>query len=131
MIPRGTRYRLAQEIEYPLLDDLIKEEPRLQVHGYAFPTIVAEREDTGEIVGFISTNPRKDMILCEPIIAPNGIVYMRLIEAYQKVVYAGGIRSVFIRVHEDLDKHLRVAKKVPIFEPLDVINGFHWFVRRM
>jgi len=101
MRPTSTRYRLATEAD----DDALNALPKGEVPR-RFPTVVAERD--GEIVGYLATHDRPDMILAGPLEvtlpadANRGVMAMRLIQAYEFVLgQVEGVRSYFYATADD------------------------------
>ena len=59
----------------------------------SFPTVMAERD--GGIVGIVSTQPRKDLVVAGPMhVGVDGnpsFVFMRLVECYERVLKLAGV----------------------------------------
>lgn len=76
-----------------------------------YPTILAKKED--EVVGVISTNPDEEFIMVEPLIAPNGFIFMRLIEHMETALKKVGCSSGLFRVPKVREKMYNIASKRP------------------
>ena len=71
-----TVYRMAEDIEIPLCSYLVGDRKDI-----ANPVVVAVRD--GEIIGFISTRERRDIIEAGAFFAKSPIVALRLVQAYE------------------------------------------------
>ena len=73
--------------------------------GITFPTIIAERD--GTVIGAMATKDRDDMVVAGPILVSvpnrnNGIVTLRLTEAYERALRASGVSRYLIHVERKL-----------------------------
>ena len=132
MKPNGTIYRLATDKDIPVLEALVEKSlPWTDKTPFGMPTIVAETE--GEVVGFVARNPNSDGILTEPMVAPNGVIYMRLGDAYENALRLCGFTGKhYFRVPHVAEDQLELMHKRPtIFIPSSKDDTYHWFYRRL
>lgn len=100
MIPRDTFYRLAHSPkDYAACRSLLREQG--EDVALSFPTVLAERD--GKIIGFVSTRPRKDMVVAGPLVVSKaitrpGMVIIRLGEAYEAVMKKAGVTAYVFHV---------------------------------
>lgn len=95
MRPRDTKYRLAASPrDYQKCRALFIENHGAEpLRSFSFPTVVAER--AGEIVGFLSTWDQKTALIAGPLEVKGGknmFMFIRLIEAYENVLRAAGVK---------------------------------------
>jgi hypothetical protein len=88
MIPRDTVYRVAASpADYKACRAL----QGAPADRLTFPTIMAERG--GRLIGFLGTQPRRDMILAGPLVIEGGSVFtvIRLVEVYDAIMRKAGV----------------------------------------
>jgi hypothetical protein len=132
MKPNGTIYRLAEDKDIPILEALVEKNlPWTDKTPFGMPTVVAEKK--GEIVGLLARNPNADSLLTEPMVAPNGVIYVRLIEAYENALRLCGFTGKnYFRVPHLADDQLKLMQKRPtVFIPSSKDDVYHWFYRRL
>lgn len=97
MQPSATIYRIATDDDEPSL--------LVMPNGLVarrFPTVVAERD--GEIIGYLGTHDRHDVILAGPMDIcleserAKGVIASRLIQAYETVLLLAGVDFYFYTV---------------------------------
>lgn len=116
MYPRNTIYRLARTPrDYRACRKLFEENHGAEpLHNLSYPTVVAVRD--GEIIGFLSTDTRKKVIMAGPLEVKGGknmITFIRLIEAYEVVLRVSGVTSFMFYLRadrEDSFNHKRVEE---------------------
>ena len=95
----------------------------------SFPTVMAERND--DIVGIVSTQPRKDMIAAGPVhVSVEGnptFVFIRLIEAYENVLRAAGVSTYYFFTNGRLLKALDRIGGIAGAEEVSVDDDRTWF----
>ena len=95
-------YRLAKEEEIPELEAMY-ERAGWGTSPLAFPIIVCEQD--GKLLGFCARNPEStEAILLEPLIVeadPSRYVYLRLIEAWDNIMWNTGVDRYLFRLHRN------------------------------
>lgn len=91
-----------------------------------YPTVVAEKD--GTVVGFISTVRHPKLIVAGPVHAPNGIIALRLFEAYENFLWHAGVRGYLIPAKEH--DHGSMLQRAG-FDLLEQNNGVNWFRREL
>jgi hypothetical protein len=94
MGPRKTEYRLAVDpTDYARCHALMKRN-RYASDRLGWPTVLAIRD--GKVLGFISTHRRRDTVMAGPLVVDGNtaspFLVLRLIEGYEKVLSATGVR---------------------------------------
>ncbi len=98
-----------------------------------FPTIMAF--DEKELVGFIATHPRSDMILAGPLVMRSGrmrpFTAIRMCELYEQVMIRLGVTSVIFGAEPGsfLDKGMR--RWFPDIEPYASDEDGNWFTWKL
>lgn len=92
-----TTYRLATSpADYKRCQAFMREhQPPVPL---SFPTVMAERD--GEMVGLLSTHTKHGAVVAGPLVLRkgHGITMIRLIEAYDTVMWRAGVRSYHFHV---------------------------------
>ena len=127
-----TLYRLATSAQdYRKCHALLKAEGLS--YKLSFPTVMADRD--GDIVGFLSTAPRKDAVIAGPLfirgdMRGQGFLTLRLGEAYENVMRAAGIRE-YLAVVDPGNERWTEALDAAGLEPMGEHDGRLWFKRRL
>ena len=132
MRPTSTSYRLIADYDYyaPQIEALwsATDIPKFPT---VYPQIVAERN--GKVIGFVARRHDEwaKVVLIEPMIAPNVIVFMRLAETLEKILKQAGVTSFYFRLEPHRVQYEKVLKKAgkDFVETLGYDSGFHWFKR--
>ena len=130
MKPVSTSYRLIANYEHyaPQIEALwgATDIPKFPT---VYPQVVAERD--GKVIGFVARRHDEgaQVVLLEPIIAPNLIVYMRLVETIEKVMKSAGVSSYYFRLEPHRVQHEKILKKAgeDFVTDLGHEGGFRWF----
>lgn len=126
-------YRLAESEQDFAIAHALRERVGIPFINMGFPTILADR-GAGEIEGVISINiDFEDVVMVEPLVSPNPIVAMRLIQAMENVLGGMGIKVFMLRVKPELESYLAQIRRSGICEELglDEQKEFYWFKRRL
>lgn len=104
------------------------------------PTVICEREAHGELLGFIGTDLHEKIVVAAPLYIRQDIglflrsrVALRLIECYEKVMAAVGIKAYHFSV-ERKDKQWRSTIEAVIgLKPYDAdrTNAHLWYRREI
>ena len=123
MRPTSTIYRLAKAGgEYNKLYAMLKRQSGEKAQGlFDFPTVVAVRG--GEVIGFLATVKHEKAIICGPLVlrdGPNVFVGLRLLDAYERVLRAAGVKAYFTLVPESHKGELRLLEDGLSFKRMGV-----------
>jgi hypothetical protein len=124
-----TIYRLARDPgDYRRAQALAKVRGAYQ-GPLGFPTVLAERD--GKVVGFVSTHPKADAVLCDRLAVAEEIekparVIFKLAEAYERVMWMAGIRAYYIWIENGNTELLPLVTRL-YGEPYHVDAEHHWF----
>lgn len=94
-----------------------------------FPTVLAERD--GEVIGFVSTHPKADAVLCDRLAVsgqienPSRLVF-RLAEAYERVMWMAGVRVFYIWIENGNEDLLPLVTRI-YGNPYHVDAEHTWF----
>jgi len=103
---------------------------------YEYPTVMALRE-TSELLGYLTTSTKSGYIVAGPLwIDPKlnrtyrGLVLMRLVEGYEKVLAASGVTRFMFWVPYSEEHYLSIIHRAIGLEPFEVdADGNYWFKR--
>lgn len=125
-------YRLAQRggSDYSRAHALIRKDGNT-VNGWhlSFPTILAEED--GELIGFLSTLPRKDAVVVGRVVAPSPFVLLRLVEAYENVLFLAGVTYYLIPIPEERQDFVDMIQRGLSIEPWAEHDKHVWFKREV
>lgn len=133
MRPANTIYRLSEPRDIPMCKK-IWEESSDQFGGVkklSWPTIIAERN--GRLLGFVSTQPTKKMLVVGPLITRkpcHSIVILRLVEAYEYILRKAGVSSYWFHVEKKNKQWLKLIYKLGLKENDETDTGY-WFERKL
>lgn len=98
----------------------------------SFPTVMAFRE--GKLIGFLSTSPRKDGLVAEPIVmnveGNASFLYIKLVEAYDDLLRAGKVPSYFFHIPQSYADYIRLIEKAG-FERIGEDEVGVWYRRSL
>ena len=127
-----TTYRLANSpADFKACHKLVKAE---SLKGkLSSPTILAERD--GELLGFFATQKNPAAVIAGPMIVRedkrgSGFIMVRLIEAYEKVLWKAGVRKYFITTDPEREKWNESLERMG-YVPLEEHEGHLWFEREL
>ena len=132
MHPSQTLYRLATTpADYRRCHVLLRSQGA--THRLAFPTVLAERG--GTLLGFLSTNPNDRAIVAGPLVLMTnghnlGIVAMRLIEAYERILTLAGVASYHFAIPrgDAFEPWRNIVNRVGIMPYAETET--HWWYKR-
>jgi len=129
--PSSTTYRVIADYDYYAdAIDKLWSETDIPKFPTVHPQIVAERD--GKVIGFVARRHDKQGIIIEPMIAPTGIVWLRLVEAMERMLAAAGVRSYYFRLEPHRVKYQKMLLKHNyLAEEVGYQDGFYWFKREM
>lgn len=110
----ATTYRLATSPrDYAKCHGLARAAQRT-VSPFGFPTVMAERD--GELVAFLGTHQREDMLLAGPLVLkpglPSVILKLRLGEVYENLLCIAGVKFYVLGVEKTDAKSLEFSKRM-------------------
>ena len=88
----------------------------------SYPTVMAERD--GDLLGFLSTLRHPKRVVAGPIHAPNGIVMLRLAEAYENFLWTAGVRVYLVPAQDP--RHAGMLDRLG-YERTAETGGVAWF----
>ena len=97
----------------------------------SFPTIIAERD--GEVHGFVSTHKSDQAVIMGAIRTKNksGIMVIRLLEAYEKILEKMGITQYLIPVDKTMTELVDMTRRLYGLEPFHEDETDIWFRRSL
>ena len=111
-------YRMAKPGgEYNRLYALMRKENGKQ-EPLGWPVVVAEED--GKVVGFLATWPDEELLMAGPLVIEGSKrmwMFIRLVEAYENVLRATGVKQYLFTVEKSNEKQLARIRKVA--------DGFH------
>ena len=114
MKPDKTKYTLAASpSDYRRCRALWATRPDLgEPEPIAFPTVMAMRE--GELVGFLGSHPKKDMLVAGPMIVKPGhsVVVLRLNLAYENFLRSAGAAFYYFTIPDSDPGYQKMAETV-------------------
>ncbi len=120
-----TKYYLARTPQdYRKCHSLLRKlDSEFQDYTLSFPTIMAIRDKDTEderLIGFLSTSPRKDALVAEPLaldVEGNAaFLYVRLAEQYESLLRAAGATFYMLHIPHEYDEYIRVVKRFGLKE---------------
>ncbi len=125
----GTTYRKMQPLDEAKVQALwdTTDIPKFPT---SYPEIVAERD--GEIIGFIAVHHNQHYVLVEPMICPNGFVYIGLWRAIEEEFLKAGVDTYLFRIEPHRIVFLKAlwgAQARGFIESLGDQHGYSWFKR--
>lgn len=100
---------------------------------YEYPTVMAERDN--ELVGYLTTNTKSGYIVAGPLWikedlkgAFRGLVLIRLLEAYEKVLFINGVDRFLFWIGPSDEHYVATIKKAIDLVPFEIdADGKYWF----
>lgn len=132
MTPTSTLYRLKEPKDVQAIRRMW-EKSRLPKHATVFPEIVAERD--GKVIGFLGTLKVDNAVVAGPLLL-NGkkqkaFTFLRLVEAYDRVLFMAGVKSYLFAIPEKMTEYQRLAEKIGLVPFTVDADGDHWYERRI
>ena len=133
MKPDKTKYTLATSpSDYRRCRALWATRPDLgEPEPIAFPTVMAMRE--GELVGFLGSHPRKDMLIAEPMIVKRGpsqgMTVLRLNLAYENFLRSAGMAYYYFNIPDSEGTYQKMIEKALNIQPYAHESGYKWYRR--
>jgi len=128
MFTKNTQYRLADSKDVFRIYEDYDLTARL-----GWPTVIAERKN--KIVGFLSTQDRKDMVVAGPIevkLKNKAFVTLRLVTAYDNVLYALGVKEYWFHVDpKDSPGWLEQVQETGLYTKIEENEGVIWYKRKL
>jgi len=119
MKPDKTKYTLATTpSDYRRCRALWATRPDLgEPEPIAYPTVMAMRD--GELVGFLGTHPRKDMLIAGPIVVKfdHRLVVLRLNLAYDNLLRSIGVAFYYFSIPDSNAKFQRIIETALDIQP--------------
>ncbi len=131
MKPDKTKYTLAASPnDYRRCRALWATRPDLgEPEPIAFPTVMAMRD--GELVGFLGSYPRKDMLVAGPMIVKRGlgIIVLRLNLAYENFLRSAGVVFYYFGIPDSEVAYQKMVETVLDVKPYAHKDGDRWYRR--
>ena len=80
---------------------------------FTFPTVVAERD--GVVIGFLATQPTDAAVVAGPLVIEgtrNPFLFIRLVEAYENVLRAAGVKAYLHTIDKDRENHVEMMERL-------------------
>jgi hypothetical protein len=129
MYPVSTEYRLANEQDLQQLYDTFDIPCKL-----GWPTVVAVRGN--KLLGFLSTQERDEAVVAGPLMVncrkgkSKAFVCLRLVEAYDNLMRAMGIRKYLFHVAKDeTPAWVRQVDEAGIYAIINETDAHLWYER--
>jgi len=126
-------YLIRNLTDYKLAREFIRKQD-VEDAPLSFPTVVAI-DQAGDILGCLSTNSQKDLIVAGPLVIKKGIkgyrIVVGLVDAYDKVMKSLGITRYIHSVDEGNTKWLAMIEKAYGDKPYAHEQGRYFFVKRL
>lgn len=131
MKPKETLYRLSKPGDSKTLKKIWAEHEAMfgKPKKLGWPTVVAER--AGILLGFLSTDTSKKMLVAGPLILNGGsstFTVLRLVEAYENVLRYTGTTNYYFHVDKTNERGLKMTRQLGMNEIDTSPTGF-WFKR--
>jgi hypothetical protein len=107
--------------------------------GFEYPTIMAERTEKGELIGYLTTSTKTGYIVAGPLwISPKmtgtgrGLVLLRLMAGYENVLGMNGVDRFLFWI-DPSDKHYidTIEKAIGLKAFYVDANERHWFKKEI
>lgn len=130
MRPFSTLYRLSEPGDVHTCKQIWRENKDLfgAPQKLGWPTVVAQRD--GRLLGFLSTDPTKKVIVAGPLIVGkncSAIIVIRLVEAYENIIRPW-VNGYYFHVEKKNSHWLKMIRKLDFRETGKSRSGF-WFYR--
>lgn len=127
-------YFLIRELsDYKLVRQFIRDQGEPD-DSLSFPTVVAV-DEAGEILGVLSTDLQKNLVVAGPLVINKKIrgyrVIVGLVDAYDEVMRGMGITSYVHSVDENNKPWLNMIERAYGDEPYAKQNGRLFFIKKL
>lgn len=128
-----TEYRLAASAHDYMQAHKLARENNHHFESFSFPTMMAWKN--GELTGILATTIKDKMIIAGPLCLKSGQrrswTLIRLIDAYDAIMRAAGIKSYIFAVENENRDWIDKINKTFDIHPYSYKNGMAFYVRKL